>query len=93
MGLVSGLGRSPGEGNSNPLQNSCLGNPMDRQAWQTAVHGVAKSQTWLSTHTYNVLKSRKLISATFILLFKTVPLPFHLHCRIIISIPSKNILL
>ena len=47
LGLISGLGRSPGEGNGNPLQYSCLGNPMDRGAWQPTVHGVAKSQTWL----------------------------------------------
>ena len=42
------LGRSPGKGNGNPLQCSCLGNPMDRGAWQAIVHGVAKSQAWLS---------------------------------------------
>ena len=47
-GLISGSGRSPGEGNGNPLQFSCLGNSMDRGAWQTTVHGVAKSQTQLS---------------------------------------------
>ena len=41
-------GRSPGEGNDNPLQCSCLGNLMDREAWQTPVHGVTNSQTWLS---------------------------------------------
>ena len=39
------LGRSPGEGNGNPLQYSCLENPMDRGAWWAAVHGVAKSWT------------------------------------------------
>ena len=39
---VSGWGRSPGEGNGNPLQYSHLGNPMDRGAWQATVHGVAK---------------------------------------------------
>ena len=43
--LTPGLGRSPGEGNGNPLQYSCLENPMDRGAWQAAVHGVTKSQT------------------------------------------------
>ena len=43
--LIPGLGRSPGEGNGNPLQYSCLGNPMDRGGWQATVHGVAKSQT------------------------------------------------
>ena len=42
-----GSGRSPGEGNGNPLQNSCLKNPMDRGAWQATVHGVAESQTRL----------------------------------------------
>ena len=40
--LVPGLGRYPGEGNGNPLQYSCLGNPMDREAWQAAVCGVIK---------------------------------------------------
>ena len=40
--------RSPGEGNGNPLQYSCLENPMHRWAWRATVHGVAKSQTWLS---------------------------------------------
>ena len=43
-------GRSPGEGNGNLLQYTCLENPMDRGAWQTRVHGVAKSQPQLSTH-------------------------------------------
>jgi len=38
-------GRSPGEGNGNPLQYTFLENPMDREAWQTTVHGVAKSRT------------------------------------------------
>ena len=42
MGLIPGSGRSPGEGNSYPLLYSCLGNPMDRGAWQARVHGVAK---------------------------------------------------
>ena len=44
MGSISGSGRSPGEGNGNPLQYSCLGNPMDRGTWQATVHGVAKNQ-------------------------------------------------
>ena len=46
-GLIPGLGRSPGEGNSNPLQYSCLGNPMDTGAWRATVHRVTKSQTRL----------------------------------------------
>ena len=45
MGLIPGLGRSPGEGNGIPLQYSCLGNPMDRGAWLSAVHGVPNRQT------------------------------------------------
>ena len=44
-GSIPGLGRSPGVGNGKPRQYSCLGNPMDRGAWWTTVHGVAKSQT------------------------------------------------
>ena len=42
LGLIPGSRRSPGEGNGNPLQYSCLGNPMNREAWQTIVHKVAK---------------------------------------------------
>ena len=42
VGLIPGLGKSPGEGNSNLFQYSCLGNPMDREAWQVTVHGVTK---------------------------------------------------
>ena len=41
-GSISGLGRSPGERNGNPLQYSCLGNPMEREAWRATVHGVTK---------------------------------------------------
>ena len=49
VGLIPGLGRSPGGGNSNPLQYSSLGNPMDRGAWWATVHGATNSQTQLST--------------------------------------------
>ena len=45
---IPGLGKSHGEGNGNPLQYSCLENPMDRGAWQTIAHGVAKSPSLLS---------------------------------------------
>ena len=50
-GSIPRLGRSPGGGHDNPLQYSCLGNPMDRGAWPAAVHGVAESQTQLSDWT------------------------------------------
>ena len=50
-GSVPGSGRCPGAGNGSPLQYSCLGNPMDRGAWQATVPGATKSRTWgLSTH-------------------------------------------
>ena len=50
-GSIPGLGRSPGEGNGNPLQYGCLENPMDGGAWRATVHGVAKSQTRLHCYT------------------------------------------
>ena len=53
-GLISELGRSPGEGNGNQLQYSCLGNPMDRGVWGATVHGVAELDTTecICTHTH-----------------------------------------
>ena len=51
LGSISGSGRFPGEGNGNPLQCSCLENPMDGGAWWATVHGVARSRTWLSNFT------------------------------------------
>ena len=47
LGLIPGLGGSPGEENGNPLQFSCLKNPMDRGAWQATVHVTTKSKTQL----------------------------------------------
>ena len=52
IGSIPGSGRSPGEGNGNPLQYSCLENPMDGGAWWAIVHRVAKSQTRLSDFTF-----------------------------------------
>ena len=51
VGLIPGSRRSPGEGNGNLLQYSCLGNPADRGTWSPTVHGVAKSWTRLSNFT------------------------------------------
>ena len=65
VGSIPAPGRYPGEGNGNPLQYSCLENPMDRGAWWATVHGVAKSQTrlkQLSRHArdyYHNLAQRK----------------------------------
>ena len=58
LGSIPGSGRSPGEGNGNPLQYSCLENPMDSGAWRATVHEVAESQTRLNnfmhTHTTGI---------------------------------------
>ena len=62
MGSIPGLGRSPGRGQDNPFQYSCLENSVDRGAWQATVHGVAKSQTRLQrlgTHTYTITGERR----------------------------------
>ena len=48
LGLIPGLGRYPGGGQDNPLQYSCMGNPMDRGAWRVILHGVTKNWTGLS---------------------------------------------
>ena len=52
QGSIPVLGKFPGEGNGNPLQYSCLGNPMDRGTWWATVHGVTKSRTQLSNFTF-----------------------------------------
>ena len=49
MSSIPGFGRSPGGGNGNPLQYSCLGQPVDREAWRAAVHGVTKVRHNLAT--------------------------------------------
>ena len=55
LGSIPGLGRSPGEGNGNPLPYSCLRNPRDRGAWQDTVHWVAKSRTRLSDSAFTFI--------------------------------------
>ena len=58
MGLILGSARSPGKGNGNPLQNSCLENSMDRGSWRAAVHGVPKNHTCLMPEVWEAHKFR-----------------------------------
>jgi len=55
LGSIAGSGKSPGEGNGNPLQYSCLENSMDGGAWWATIHGVARSWTRLSNFTHSHL--------------------------------------
>ena len=55
MDSIPGLGRSPGVGNGDPIQYSCLENSVDRRSWQTAVRGVAKSQTQPNMHAHIII--------------------------------------
>ena len=58
LGSIPGSGRSPAEGNGNPLKYSCLENSMDRGAWWAIVHGITKSQTQLSDLTLSLFFKR-----------------------------------
>ena len=66
LGSIPGSGRSLGEGNGNPLQYSCLQNPMDGEAWSATVHGVAKSYTGLSDFTITTSEGEYLQSSTYL---------------------------
>ena len=72
MGSIPGLGRSPGEGSGNPLQYSCLENPMDRGSWWTPVHRVAESDTTKATAPHGTVPSYYIKT--------TVLLVIHLYC-------------
>ena len=67
VGLIPGSGRSPGGGHGNPLQYTCLENPMDRGAWWASVHRDAKSQTQLSQTQLSTHVSIKLSQAVLVL--------------------------
>ena len=70
LASIPGMGRSPGEGDSNPLQYSCLENPMNIGAWWATVHGVAKSWTQLSNFTFTFIIAKDKLSPHK---FKTCP--------------------
>ena len=65
VSVILGLGRSPEGGNGNPLQDSNLENPMHNGTWQAKVHGIAKSQTWLSTHARSLSNLQVLTLCSF----------------------------
>ena len=83
LSLIPGLGRSPGEGNGNPLQYSCLENPMDRGAWWATVCRVLKSQTWLRdfTFTFPFIKKNSWSKLT---MFRILDLEVKFRCLILV---------
>ena len=85
LGSIPGSGRSPGEGNGNPLQYSCLENPVDGGAWWATVHGVTKSWTWLSNFTYGTLH---LLSTYIITISKQ---PFIILCPFTVNWSTETL--
>ena len=67
LASIPWLGKSPGEGNGNPLQYSCLENPMDGGAWRASVHGVTESRTWLCDATFTLSPVLKPLTAPVVL--------------------------
>ena len=91
LGLIPGFGRSPGEGNGNPLQYSCLENPMDGGAWQATVHRVTKGQTWLSDFTlYAHLNNLRHILKYWYFFLETPELCMYIHLFILHSVYHTN---
>ena len=70
-GSIPEFGRPPAEGNGNPLQHSCLENPMDRGAWRATVYGVAMIRTRLSDFTFTLSKITPKLRSTFCHTYKT----------------------
>ena len=88
VGSIPGSGRSPGRGHGNPLQDSCLENPMGRGAWRDTGHGVAKSRTCLkrlSTAQPNVLLSKTMVS-------NDAASPFPISTKILIKLGQSFLL-
>ena len=80
VGLIPGLGRSPGEENGNPLQHSCLENPMGRVTWWATIHRVAKSQTRLSSHTHTHTHTAVITSLATLLPDHLYPYSWEMLC-------------
>ena len=82
QGSIPGSGRSPGEGNGNPLQHSCLENPMDGGAWQSTVHRVVKSRTRLSNFTFTSFLQHSVIDLSSHLKVEIITVIQFSHCLI-----------
>ena len=98
VGLIPGSGRSPGGGHGNPLQYSCLENPMDRGAWQATVHRVTQSQTQLKQistawHNGSVSISLNLLLPALYEIFLSSNLEIHLHIYILSYLSQSEALL
>ena len=83
LSSITGLGRSPGEGNGNPLQYSCLKNPMDGGAWWATVHRITKNRTRLSD-------SLQFHFLSFLLFAKCVALPLSSFCSSVMFMKCLN---
>ena len=81
MGLITGLGRYPGEENGSLLQCSCLENNMERGAWRVTVHGIAKSRTRLSDkHLLSTLTSKEVTHCHLLLAYIMPAISFFFSC-------------
>ena len=87
LGSIPGSGRSPGEGNGNPLQYSCLENPMDRGVWQTTVHGLTKRTKEIHFHSHDAVKVLHSICQQ---IWKTQQWPQDWKRSVFIPIPNKG---
>ena len=95
QGLIPGLGRCPGEGNGNPLQYSCLENPMDEGAWQATVHEIAKSRTQLSDFTCFFQLSSSIITIgkkTLLYFLKWNYIIIWFYCKVFCFCPYGDLL-
>ena len=94
MGLITGLGRYPGEENGSLLQCSCLENNMERGAWRVTVHGIAKSRTRLSDkHLLSTLTSKEVTHCHLLLAYIMPAISFFLYIIVVLFLGNSDILI